>query len=260
MSTHPSPEDPIATDDETAASGVRSVEVGLSLLPPLIEAGTPLTLTAIAQASGMAAPKAHRYLASLVRAGLVARDGDSGLYGLGPLAVSVGLSALGRLDPERRGREAVRRLAQDLGATTLLAVLANKGATVGAVEPSAQSVFMAVRTGSVLSMARSASGRAFLAFHDDPAVRAAAEEELASEAIDALVAEIRAAGVASVRDTMLPGIAAVAAPVFDHEGRVVQVLTVLGSTTGFDASPGGQPAQAVRAVADGLARGLGYTG
>lgn len=260
MSTHPSQDDASPTDDETAAAGVRSVEVGLSLLPPLIAAGTPLSLTALAQATGMAAPKAHRYLASLVRAGLVSRDGDSGHYGLGPLAVSVGLAALGHLDPERRGREAVRRLAHTLGETALLAVLANRGATVAAVEPAAQSVFMAVRTGSVLSMARSASGRAFLAFHDDPAVRAAAEEELTTQEIDALVAEIRAAGVASVRDTMLVGISAVAAPVFDHEGRVLLVLTVLGSTTGFDASPDGSPARAVKAEADALSRGLGFTG
>jgi DNA-binding IclR family transcriptional regulator len=254
------PADPSAQADEAGSSGVRSVEVGLSLLPAIAAAGQPLSLTAIAQATGMAAPKAHRYLASLMRAGLVARDPDSGHYVLGSLAVTVGLAALGRLDPERRGREAVRSLAHDLGETVLLAVLANRGATVAAVEPAAQSVFMAVRVGSVLSMARSASGRAFLAFHDDPAVRAEAETELAGGEIDALVAEIRAAGVACVRDTMLAGISAVAAPVFDHEGRVVQVLTVLGSSTGFDATPDGKPARAVRAATDAISRGLGHPG
>jgi len=254
------PNDPIPAADEPGSSGVRSVEVGVSLLPAIAAAGGPLSLTEIAHAAGMAAPKAHRYLASLMRAGLVARDPDTGHHVLGSLAVTLGLSALGRLDPERRGREAVRSLAHGLGETTLLAVLANRGATVAAVEPAAQSVFMAVRVGSVLSMARSASGRAFLAFHHDPAVRAAAEEELAAHEIDALVAEIRAAGLASVRDTMLAGISAVAAPVFDHEGRVVQVLTVLGSSTGFDASPDGRPARAVRAEADAISRGLGHPG
>lgn len=254
------PADPTAPADEPGSSGVRSVEVGLSLLPAIAGAEGPVSLTGIAQATGMAAPKAHRYLASLIRAGLVARDPDSGHYALGPLAVTVGLSALGRLDPERRGRAAVRRLAHDLGETALLAVLANRGATVAAVEPAAQSVFMAVRVGSVLSMARSASGRAFLAFHDDPAVRAEAATELAPAEIDALVAGIRSAGVACVRDTMLAGISAVAAPVFDHEGRVVQVLTVLGSSTGFDATPDGRPARAVRAAADAISRGLGHPG
>ncbi|MGX1309605.1 DNA-binding IclR family transcriptional regulator [Amorphus suaedae] len=252
--------DPTAPADEPGSSGVRSVEVGLSLLPAIAAAPGPLSLTEIAHATGMAAPKAHRYLASLMRAGLVARGGDGGQYVLGPLAVSVGLAALGRLDPERRGREAVHRLAHDLGETALLAVLANRGATVAAVEPAAQSVFMAVRVGSVLSMARSASGRAFLSFHDDPAVRAEAGTELSPAEIDALVAEIRSAGVACVRDTMLAGISAVAAPVYDHEGRVVQVLTVLGSSTAFDATPGGRPARAVRTAAEAVSRALGHSG
>lgn len=260
MSISEGPNVALDGEDETAtgSSGVRSVEVGLSLLPAMLAAEAPMSLTALAQASGMAPPKVHRYLASLVRAGLVARDPASGGYGLGPLAVSIGLSALGRLDPESLGREAIRSLAHALDETALLAVCANRGATVVAVEAATHSVFMAVRIGSVLSAARSATGRAFLAFHDDPAVRLEAEKEMSRGELNRLIADIRLAGVAWTRDELLEGISAVAAPVFNHDGRVVQVLTVLGSTSSFDASPYGPPARAARAEAEALSRSLGF--
>ena len=40
-------------------------------------------------------------------------------------------------------------------------------------------------------------------------------------------------------DTLLRGISAVAAPIFDARGHVVAVLTALGASNGFDARPGG---------------------
>ena len=46
-------------------------------------------------------------------------------------------------------------------------------------------------------------------------------------------------GCAIVRDTLLAGISAVAAPVFDARGHVAAVLTALGASNGFDARPGG---------------------
>ncbi|MEW5420391.1 IclR family transcriptional regulator [Amorphus sp. 3PC139-8] len=248
------------TDDAAASGspGVRSVEVGLSLLPLMLAAEAPMSLTALAQASGMAPPKVHRYMASLVRSGLVARDPASGGYDLGPMAVSIGLSALGRLDPESLGRDAIRTLAQRLDETALLAVFANRGATVVAVEAATHSVFMAVRVGSVLSATRSATGRAFLAFHDDPAVRLAAEKEIGRDDLASLIGDIRAAGIAWTRDELLEGISAVAAPVFDHDGRVIQVLTVLGSSPSFDVSPYGPAARAARAEAEAISRSLGF--
>lgn len=54
--------------------GIQSVEVGIPLLKALQEAQGPLTLTVLSEMARMPASKAHRYLASYARAGLVRQD------------------------------------------------------------------------------------------------------------------------------------------------------------------------------------------
>ncbi|MCG3102438.1 hypothetical protein MAQ58_23945, partial [Enterobacter sp. DRP3] len=93
---------------------------------------------------------------------------------------------------------------------------------------------------------------------DEPRVRKLAEEELASapaelraqldrrDPVGKLQREIRAAGLASVRDTNLKGISAVSAALFDANGHMCGALTALGATGGFDASVDGPVATALR--------------
>ena len=70
--------------------------------------------------------------------------------------------------------------------------------------------------------------------------------------------EIRAAGCAAIRDTNLPGISAVAAPIYDYTGHVVAVLCALGASGGFDPDPQGVIAQTLREEANRVSSSLGY--
>ena len=74
---------------------MQSVEVGASLLRALADADAPQSLGALARAAGMSSAKAHRYLVSYVQAGLAVQSERNGTYDLGPLAVRLGLAALG---------------------------------------------------------------------------------------------------------------------------------------------------------------------
>ena len=67
--------------------GVQSVEVGLRLFKVLAAASAPLMLKDLAAAARMPPAKAHRYLVSLSRAGLVEQNSATGLYDLGPLEI-----------------------------------------------------------------------------------------------------------------------------------------------------------------------------
>jgi hypothetical protein len=75
--------------------GVKSVETGLALLVALAEAPSLLSLKALSATAQLPPGKAHRYLATFARAGLITQDAQSGLYDLGPLAL--------RLRSRRRG-------------------------------------------------------------------------------------------------------------------------------------------------------------
>ena len=71
------------------------------------------------------------------------------------------------------------------------------------------------------------------------------------------MAAIRAQGMAQAEGTLLPGISAVAVPVFDHRGEMVLALSALGYAGGFDASRDGKPARALRDASRDLSTRLG---
>ena len=88
-----------------------------------------------------------------------------------------------------------------------------------------------------------------------PAKRALLDK---ADPLGQLRAEIRAAGCAAIRDINLPGISAVAAPLYDYTGHVVAVLCALGASGGFDADPQGEIARAICAEAARASASLGY--
>ena len=82
-------------DDLEGKHGVQSLEVGMSLLKAMVAGQQAMMLKDIAAAADMPASKAHRYLVSLIRSGLVEQDPLSSRYTLGPFALNLGLVALG---------------------------------------------------------------------------------------------------------------------------------------------------------------------
>ena len=84
---------------DKAPRGVQSIEVGGQLLQALLRAGRPLALKDLAAAAGMVPAKAHPYLVSFGRLGLV--SAEAGRYGLGPMAMQLGLISLQQHDPVR---------------------------------------------------------------------------------------------------------------------------------------------------------------
>lgn len=245
------------------ALGIQSIEVGLKLLRPMIEAGGPMNLKALADATGYAPPKAHRYLVSLIRMKLVSQDPVSGRYGLGELAFELGLAAIGLLDREGLARQAIRETMLKTQHTSCLVVWANGGATVASVEPGVGAIFVAIRVGSILSLLRSASGRVFLTYMPRKTIDAVLQDELAETvlepaAVQRIINGVRREGVSRIRDTMMVGLSAVAAPVFDHDGRLIYVLTALGQSRQFDTALDGDTVRIMKAKAEELSERLGY--
>ncbi len=87
----------------TEQRGIGSVEVGGQLLRALTESDGPMMLRDLAASAGMTAAKAHPYMVSFMRLGLVEQDRAIGRYELGPLALQMGLASMRRLNPVRAG-------------------------------------------------------------------------------------------------------------------------------------------------------------
>lgn len=251
---------------------VQAAQTCVVVLKALAQLGGRASLTAVAQSIGENPAKVHRYLASLMDEGLVEQDPNNQLYALGLESIRVGLAAMRQCDPVRVAEPALLRLRDTLSVTSFVAVMGNRGPTIVRIEEPALPVTVNVRVGSVLPMLWSATGRAFFAFAPDAGydhllqqewqeASAARRAQLGAEEVDDALGRlrtgIRAAGCASVCDTNLPGISAVAAPLVDYTGHVAAVLCALGASGGFDPAPQGPIAQAVIAAAADASRQLG---
>jgi DNA-binding IclR family transcriptional regulator len=233
------------TPKRKSQQGIQSIEVGSRLLSALAAVRQPQMLRDLAQEAGMPAAKAHRYLVSLGRMGLVKQDGETGLYDLGPFALELGLSALARLDPVSIAGASLLELSRETGQTVALAVWANHGPTIvrwlGADTP----VAAGMRVGLVVPLTRSATGAAFVAFAPRQATLTAVNRELTDNRrkglapatrreLDAFLERTRQRGFAYTMD-FIPGIGGVAAPVFDHSGAMALALVALGYSKPFEA-------------------------
>jgi DNA-binding IclR family transcriptional regulator len=219
-------------DPSSARRGIQSVDRGLALLAAMAAAPGPAPLSALAGAAGMAAPNAHRFLASFVRAGLAVQDAATARYDLGPLALRIGLAALQRTDPIAAVQRALPALVAELGATAIVVVWSERGPTIVHWQRCTPAFASALALGSMLPAAGSASGQVLLAGMDErvAAHEIAARHRSADErrAIAATLARVRAAGWAQVRGTVIPGLAALAAPLRDAQGVVLAAITLVG--------------------------------
>jgi DNA-binding IclR family transcriptional regulator len=234
------------------ARGIQSIEVGGQLLLALAHHGRPLALKDLAREAGMTPAKAHPYLVSFIKLGLVAQDGGSGPYGLGPLAMQLGLISLQQYDPVRLATPVTEDLALQLGHTVAIAVWGTRGPTIVRVAEGPTPVHISMRHGTVMSLSGTASGRLFAAHRG---AEAAALGEPLPDA--ALMDAVRRDGLASSRDGVVPGVSALAAPVFDAGGKLVLTLTAIGASASFDTAPDGAPAQALLGAARALSARLG---
>lgn len=241
----------------TAQRGIQSIEVGGRLLLALAREGRPMALKDLAAAADMVPAKAHPYLVSFGKLGLIAQDGGSGRYGLGPLALQLGLISLQQYDPVRLASERLPALALAIGQTVGITVWGEQGATVVRTEEAPSPVHVTMRHGAVMSLTGTASGRLFAAWLPRDTVRAVAGRQRFDKAFESELAAIRSAGISHVVDRAVPGVSGLAAPVFDGSGQIVLALTAIGATAAFDARPQGPAAQTLLACSRGLTQVLG---
>lgn len=249
--------------------GVQSLEVGMGILRVMVRGQRSMMLKDIAAAADMPASKAHRYLVSLIRAGLVEQDPATSRYDLGPFALNIGLVAIDRLDRIRLGLTAIAALRDEINETTALAVWSEHGPVIVRWERPRRPITVNVVTGTALDLLTSASGRVFAAWLPPETTAARIDKELAAgrspdlktrDEVERMLAQVRGDGIAAVSGYhLVPGVEAVAAPVFNFKNEITIAMLVVGVQGMFDMSPGGPVVAALKRAAADLSTRLGHT-
>jgi DNA-binding IclR family transcriptional regulator len=250
--------------------GVNGVEIGLRLAFALARSPGPMALKELARAAKLPPSKTHRYLVSLCRAGVVRQDGPNGRYDLGTGALELGLAAQRRLDEFRLAEEAIGELYELTGLTVGLVVWGDHGPTVVRRKEGTHPVTVSTRVGSNMSVIRTNAGRLFAAFLPKPVTAPFIEAEFKAggpvldmgKAIDRagfeqVLARVREQRLCRNRGDTVAGIDAVSAPVFDHDGRIVMVMSIMGARGAIDLALDSAPVKQLVRVSNQLSLKLG---
>jgi len=260
----------MAAPDRKDTAGVQSIETGMALLQVLAQGDGPMKLSDLAAAAGMSTSRAHKYLASFIRCGLVRQSQPSGRYGMGALAAELGFAALRNMDVVELAQDALDDLRDRLQTVVSLAVWANRGPTIIRRAVHEQSVSLVVQLGGVMTLLTSAGGLVFSAYLDravtEPLMKAELTEKrgLAARAglrtmrdVETILGQVRAQGFASISGTQHPGIAAASAPVFDYTGKIAAALTLVGLDGVLNLEPEGRAVRKLVEAAADLSRRAG---
>ncbi|WP_338577832.1 IclR family transcriptional regulator [Brevundimonas olei] len=213
--------------------GIQSVGIGLRVLDVLASLDGAAALGAIAQASDLSASQAHRYLASLIAAGMARQDAATGRYELGPGALRLGLAALSRMDVFREAAIAIGDYVRETGRTVQMAALGPSGPIVVRWIMGTPPISTSLTVGAPLPLLSSATGHVFLAFRPENQTRAMVERETQPQFqpidVEALRSRVRRDGYSAVRGDLIPGLRATAVPIFDLQGEAVFTATVLAT-------------------------------
>jgi DNA-binding IclR family transcriptional regulator len=246
-------------EQASTRQGVNSIEVGVRLLKVLTSLGRPATLTEIATVAKMHPAKAHRYLVSFIRSGLVAQNSHDSLYSLGPYALEFSVACLSQLDVVKMGLALLEPLAEETNETVFAAVWGTFGPTVIDWQPSRRSLFVSTHTGRVFPLLMSSTGRIFAAYMDRSVIEPLIDKELEQLAstgdplapksraeVADILDEVREHGLSRGIGIRSRGVSSFSAPVFDFRGQLWLALTAVGYEDTFDSDWGGPVAAALR--------------
>ncbi|OAH14557.1 acetate operon repressor [Streptomyces jeddahensis] len=225
--------EPTASDG-LGRQGIQSVETAMRVLLALESGGGALSLSAIAQASGMQPSKVHRYLVSLGRIGLTSQDPASGLYDFGAAMRRLGAEALRRTNEVAVASGHAMRLRDRTGHSVNLAVWGDRGPIVVSWAYGTRPLPLTVRVGATLPLLASSVGQVFLAYLPESLTDEVLGDELRAKGADwtrervaATRAEIRERGHAVTHGGVIPGIISIAAPVFAANDPLPLAISVV---------------------------------
>lgn len=261
--------DPSESPQERERRGIQSIEVGGEILKVLASEPKPMALRDLVKAANMPSGKIHPYLVSFGKIGLVSQDPVTGYYLLGPMAIQLGLISLQTLNPVREATAFTDALAEETTHSVAIAVWGNLGPVIVRMIDASYPVHTNIRTGTVMSLVSTATGRVFSAYMPrqaiakmllDDRIRLGPDiaQPLDEKTVDGYIEETRQRKLSRGINYPTPGVASFSAPVFDYSGNIALAITIMGPTGIFDVDWEGPVAKALRVCADAVSKRLGH--
>lgn len=213
---------------------VQSLERGLAVLSAFTARETALTISQVAERTGLSRATARRLLLTLEQLGYV--ESNRREFSLTSAVLDLAKPFAGPVDPWGFAKPYLQSLTDRLEESASIAVLDGTDILYVARTPTRRLMTLAVTVGSRLPAHATSKGRVLLAFLPEAELeayfrRSAIERYtdrtvVNEDALRAILKEIRTEGWAIVDQQLEEGLCSVAAPIVEPSGRVSAALSV----------------------------------
>lgn len=229
-------------DDHKTRRNVQSVERALRILEVIAQRGEPMSVTDIGARSGLRLGTVHRLLNTMMSKGFIQQDVATSKYKLGVKLFNIGNAALYDLDVRTVSNPHLKRLVEKCNETANLSIL-DEGEVVYIDQVESNNMIivrMFARIGSRGPAHCTASGKVLLAglsdeqlskLLKDPLERFTNETITDVATLKKEIERIRAQGYALDLGERDEGVRCVAAPIRNHEGKVIAAISISGPAT-----------------------------
>ncbi|WP_182443216.1 IclR family transcriptional regulator [Streptacidiphilus sp. PB12-B1b] len=253
-----------------STAGTQAVERAMSLLVCFSDEHSELRTSELSARTGLGQSTVSRMISSLDRLGFVVQDARTGLYRLGPTAVTLGSVALNSSFLFRGARQIAQNLAHATGLGVNLAEFRNDQLFYLCNFEGARSPKSFTMAGRTAPLHVTGMGKAILAAKGPEYVRSYYARGLGhaytphtitdASRMEQALAEVRNRGYATEIEELAFGRACLAAPIRGRSGEVGAALSLNGPLSELDL-PGRQQELALLVIeaADELSVALGFT-
>jgi IclR family KDG regulon transcriptional repressor len=248
-------------------AGLSSVANALRLLKAFTDDESEIGISALAQRLGLAKSTVHRLASTLVEAGMLEKNLETGRYRLGLALFELGSLVRRKMDVSSEAKPYLKSLREQTGETVHLAILDHTSVLYVNKIESRQAIRMSSSVGSRAPVHCTGEGKALLAFQADEIV-----EQLISAGLPARtprtvtdpkalrrdLAAVRARGYAIDDEESELGLRCIAAPIRAHGGAVIASLGIAGPAHRLSKKAMLAYAPDVMAAAAAVSQRLGY--
>ena len=254
----------------SAKDRVKTLDKSITILTCLAESQNQLALKELTKITGLKTTTCFRLIKAMETMGLVERDPGSKKYRLGFKVISLGVSALNRLDLRQIALPFMTKLREETGETTNLSIL--DGTEIIFIERiQSEHLFnVNLSVGSRLPVYCTSQGKAILAFLPEDEAEELMEKINFEKRTDktlvtarSLKKELKAVrnnGFAINYEELEKGLCAIAAPIFNHNAYPIAAVNVSYAIARYEEpEPIDRFAKKVMDISEKISRSLGYS-
>lgn len=256
-----------AAEDEAqgGTGGVMAIRLVLEILERLATRDS-VGVTELATGLGTTKPRVFRHLRTLVDQGYALQNESDDRYASGPRLIA--LSRAAALTPDesiiRLARPTLQRLRDELSYTVNLSMVYGDTAHIVETLPGRSLIDVVMRTHASMPLHSTAAGKLLLAERlaqgvdmlDGPFEKFTDNSIVDREALRMELERVQRQGWAAAPEETLLGINALSAPIRDHRGELVSMVSVMGSIQFIARQPARELVDSVRAAAQEISNAL----